>query len=142
MLPRKLRIQYGYCTRIKIGNDDPKKTEVDTFNTFRISAYEGLAPSRKISTEGKEKHTVWNLNVYCIFTLAKHAQSVRLHLQHQVPPYILSSAFNHMVMYFPANSGVLITRSAARLLGSSHKSFFDNNTVSRKRLTICLLRRF
>ena len=56
MLPRKLRIQYGYGIRIKIEMMILKKRK-ETFKTYRIGAYEGLAPSRKISTEGRRKQT-------------------------------------------------------------------------------------
>ena len=51
MLPRKLRIQYDFGIRMKIEMMILKKTE-GTFKTYRIGANEGLAPSRKISTQG------------------------------------------------------------------------------------------
>ena len=56
MLPRKLRIQYDFGIRMKIEMMILKKTE-ETFKTYRIGANEGLAPSRKISTEGGIRQT-------------------------------------------------------------------------------------
>jgi len=51
----------------------------------------------------------------------------------------LSSAFNHMITYFPG----VVTRSAAkRCWAKAINLSLTKTTVSRKYLTICLLHRF